>query len=268
MRLLAGTSGYSYDEWKGSFYPAELKSGEMLGYYAARLPTVEINNTFYRMPRVEVVAAWAEQVPEDFRFVLKAARRITHQQRLKDSLDSVAYLFKVAAILGDKLGAVLFQLPPNMKKDVTRLRDFLAVLPEDCRAAFEFRHDSWFSDDVYSVLTERGAALCGGDVEEEAKSPPLVATANWGYLRLRRNEYTEAELAAWAGKIASQRWQNAYVFIKHEVKAPSFAATLTRCFTTGAAAALTMPDLARTRPPQPELAKTAPKRRPARKTAG
>jgi uncharacterized protein YecE (DUF72 family) len=230
MLLRVGTSGYSYAEWKGNFYPPDLKSSEMLRHYAGQLGSVELNNTFYRLPRVDVVAAWAEQVPGDFRFAVKASRRITHEQRLRNSLESVAYLFKVAAILGDKLGPILFQLPPNLKRDVALLKDFLATLPDGCRPALEFRHESWFANDVYSALADRGAALCTADVDDDAKSAPLVATANWGYLRLRRADYAGTELADWSERIAQQPWQEAYAFLKHELKAPLLARELGVCF--------------------------------------
>jgi uncharacterized protein YecE (DUF72 family) len=230
MQLRAGTSGFSYSEWKGAFYPADLKNAQMLSFYGSRLSCVEINNTFYRLPRVDVVAAWGEQVPSGFRFAVKASRRITHEQRLKNAAESVSYLIKVAAILGDKLGPILFQLPPNLKRDVALLREFLTVLPDTCRPAVEFRHESWFEDDVYAALQDRGAALCIGDVDDPAKSSPLVATANWGYLRLRREDYSAQALASWAERIAAQPWQEAYAFFKHEVKGPLLAGELGRIF--------------------------------------
>jgi uncharacterized protein YecE (DUF72 family) len=227
MRVLAGTSGYSYKEWKGSFYPEDLPADEMLRYYASRLPAVEINNTFYRMPRAEMLARWAEQVPDGFRFALKASQQITHRKRLKDAADSVAYFFQVAVTLGDRMGPVLFQLPPNLKKDLPRLTDFLAALPPASRCAFEFRHESWFSDDVFAALEARGAALCLAEDEELAT--PFVATTGWGYLRLRRQDYGEEDLRDRAGKLLSQPWSEAYVFFKHEEggKGPKLAQALT-----------------------------------------
>jgi uncharacterized protein YecE (DUF72 family) len=214
MRVLAGTSGFSYKEWKGSFYPEDLPAEEMLRFYAARLPAVEINNTFYRMPKAELLAGWAEQVPDGFRFVLKASQRITHHKRLKEVAEEVGYFFRVAATLGDRLGPVLFQLPPNLKKDLPRLSDFLDLLPAATRAAVEFRHASWFEDDVYEALRARGAALC--IAEDEELSTPPVATAAWGYLRLRRADYGDAEVLAWADRVRAQPWDEAYVFFKHE----------------------------------------------------
>lgn len=226
MRLFAGTSGFSYKEWKGIFYPRDLADAAMLGFYAERLPAVEINNTFYRMPRAEVLAGWAGKVPDGFRFVLKASRRITHQQRLKDADDSVAYLFKVAAALGPKLGPILFQLPPFLKKDVGLLTDFLAALPSGRLAAFEFRNASWFDDAVYDALRARNAALVGGDADKAEKSPPLVATADWGYLRLRAADYADADLARWAESIAAEPFGDVYAFFKHEQHGPALAQAL------------------------------------------
>jgi uncharacterized protein YecE (DUF72 family) len=214
MRVLCGTSGFSYKEWKGSFYPEELPAQEMLAFYAQRLPAVEINNTFYRMPKASLLTAWAEEVPDGFRFVLKASQRITHHKRLQSASEEVGYFFRVATTLGDRLGPVLFQLPPNLKKDLPRLQDFLAVLPAGCRPAFEFRHASWFEDDVFEALRASAAALC--IAEDEELATPLVPTAGWGYLRLRRPDYGEAEVAAWAERLRAQAWSEAYVFFKHE----------------------------------------------------
>ncbi len=216
MKLLVGTSGFAYKEWKGSFYPEELPAGEMLGYYSRRLPAVEINNTFYRLPRESVLARWAEETADGFTFVLKASRRITHFQRLKETDDLLRYLLETAAALGPKLGALLFQLPPNFKADVERLEAFLERLPPRYRAAFEFRHPSWHDEEVYAALRSHGqAALCIADTGSES-DPPLTATAPWGYLRLRREEYGDAELAAWAARVREQPWEEVYVFFKHE----------------------------------------------------
>jgi len=222
VRLLAGSSGFAYKPWKGPFYPADLPDAEMLAFYAARLPAVEINNTFYRLPKADVLAGWAEQTPPGFRFVLKASRRITHIQRLKGVAELVDYLFETAATLGERLGPLLFQLPPYMKKDSDRLRAFLELVPKERRVALEFRNASWFEDDVFDVLRAHDAALCvaetGSDDDDESASEvvPLVATASWGYLRLRRDDYTDADLHAWAERIAAQPWSDAYVFFKHE----------------------------------------------------
>ena len=214
MKLLAGTSGFSYDGWTGNFYPEDLGADERLSFYATKLPAVEINNTFYRMPKAELLASWAEQVPDGFRFVLKASQRITHFKRLKDTVSEVEYFFGVASTLGQRLGPVLVQLPPNLKKDLPRLVAFLATLPAGARPAFEFRHASWFEDDVFAALRSKGAALCVAEDEELAT--PLVATADWGYLRLRRQDYDDAAVAAWAEKVRGQAWSEAYVFFKHE----------------------------------------------------
>jgi uncharacterized protein YecE (DUF72 family) len=214
MRVLPGTSGFSYKEWKGSFYPEDLPDSEMLRFYSSRLPAVEINNTFYRMPRASLLESWAEQVPDGFSFALKASQQITHRKRLKDAGESVLYFLQVATTLGDRLGPVLFQLPPNLKKDLPRLKDFLAGLPRSFRAAFEFRHASWFDDEVFGALSEAGAALCWAEDEELAT--PHQSTAGWGYLRLRRQDYGEEEVRAWADRILGQPWSDAYVFFKHE----------------------------------------------------
>jgi uncharacterized protein YecE (DUF72 family) len=226
MRVLVGTSGYSYKEWKGTFYPEDLSDAEMLGFYAERFPTVEINNTFYRMPSRATLERWSSVVGDSFTFVLKAPRRITHEKRLND-LDALAYFFKTAAVLGDKLGPTLFQLPPFFKRDVGRLKDFLAALPPKSRAAFEFRHESWRDDEVLEALRARGAALCAADTDESPTSP-LVATAPWGYLRLRRAEYSAGDLESWAQRIKAEPWEEAYVFFKHEDegKGPELAARL------------------------------------------
>ena len=215
MRLRAGTSGFSYKEWKGPFYPETLPATKMLAYYAERLSTVEINSTFYRMPKASTLVGWAEKVPEDFVFVLKAPRKITHSARLKDATDSVTYLWSVATTLGAHLGPILFQLPPFLKKDVARLRDFLDTLPEGMRAAFEFRHESWFDDETYRVLSDGGQALCLAE-SEKASAPEPVSTTDWGYLRLRREHYEDAALRAWRNAIESQPWREAFVFFKHE----------------------------------------------------
>jgi uncharacterized protein YecE (DUF72 family) len=214
MRIRAGTSGWSYKEWKGHFYPEKLAAKDMLRYYAERFSTVEVNNTFYRMPKTEALDAWAAETPDGFSFVLKASQRITHYQRLKDVGDSVDYLLRTAATLGAKLGPFLVQLPPNLKKDAPRLREFLALMPPRS-AALEFRHPSWFDDEVYEALRERQAALCAADTGE-ADDPPFVSTADWGYMRLRRVEYAEADLASWAERVKGQDWREAYVFFKHE----------------------------------------------------
>jgi len=215
VRVLAGTSGYSYKEWKGSFYPEGLPASGMLRSYAERLPTVEINNTFYQLPNMTTLSRWTEEVPAGFVFVLKASRRMTHEQKLKDSGDTMSTFFQNASVLGGRLGPVLFQLPPFFRKDLPRLLDFLAQVPVGRRVAMEFRHASWYDDEVYEALRSHGAALCIADSEEQGQAP-LVATATWGYLRLRRQDYVEADLAGWAEKVRGQPWDEAFVFFKHE----------------------------------------------------
>ncbi|HZO02346.1 MAG TPA: DUF72 domain-containing protein, partial [Burkholderiales bacterium] len=181
-KLLAGASGYSFKEWKGSFYPETMKAEDMLAFYSQRLPTVEINNTFYQMPKVPVLENWARTAPESFKFAIKASRRITHMSRLKadSAADSVAFLYRNLATLGAKRGPVLYQLPPFLKKDLARLAEFLKILPEGHGAAFEFRNETWFSDDVYDALKAAGASLCHSEREDNVP-PPLVETAPWGY---------------------------------------------------------------------------------------
>jgi uncharacterized protein YecE (DUF72 family) len=224
MSLYVGTSGFAYKEWKGPFYPADLPDGQMLHYYGERFGAVEINNTFYRMPRAAVLEGWTAEVPGAFRFVLKASQRITHYQRLKQTDDSLSYLLEVAGALGERLGALLFQLPPHLKKDFARLRDFLAQLPPTVRAAFEFRHASWFDEEVFALMRDHQVALCIAEAEAELEVP-FVSTADWGYLRLRLPEYSDADLAAWASRVGEQGWRDAYVFFKHEDagKGPMFA---------------------------------------------
>jgi uncharacterized protein YecE (DUF72 family) len=228
-RLLAGASGYAFKEWKGSFYPEKIKPEEMLAFYAAQLPSVEINNSFYAMPRPTVLAHWAEVTPESFRFAIKASKRITHDARLKAdaAADSVAYLYEVLEALGAKRGPVLFQLPPFLKKDLVRLDEFLRLLPEGHRATFEFRHDSWFDDAVYALLKGAGAALCLSEREDNAP-PPLVQTAPWGYLRLRLEQYSDDDLAQWARRIADSGWQETCAYFMHEPTAPGYARALLR----------------------------------------
>lgn len=217
MQLRAGTSGFSYPAWKGSFYPEKLPAKQMLGHYASRLPTVELNNTFYRMPKAADMAAWAEQTPPSFRFVIKAPKRITHIRKLAECDEDLAYLAQVSGALADKRGPVLFQLPPYLRCDLPRLEAFLAALSQNApglRAAFEFRHESWFQEAVYERLSARGAALCIAD--DEAFTTPFVATAGWGYLRLRRPGYDGDALQAWHAQVAAQAWEECFVFFKHE----------------------------------------------------
>ena len=232
MKLLAGTSGYAFKEWKGPLYPEKMKDAEMLGFYASRFPTVEINNTFYRLPRENVLLEWAAQVPEHFTFAIKASQRITHHARLKpESADTVDYLIKTTAALGSRVGPILFQLPPNLKKDLDRLRAFVERLPTDRRYTVEFRHESWFDEDVFATLKDNNVALCIS--EQEDFKTPVVATAEWGYLRLHRFDYDAAMLADWAKLVKSQAWSDAYVIFKHDEGAgsgpPAVSSFITAC---------------------------------------
>ncbi len=226
MNAYVGTSGYSYPAWKGTFYPAKFPANRMLGYYAERFRTVEINNTFYRPPTAQLLETWAAQVPADFRFVLKAPQEITHVKRLADAGALVRSLIETAAVLGDRLGPVLFQLPPNFRKDAALLADFLAYLPA-CRVAFEFRHQSWFDEDVFELLRDHQAGLCVADADDELEVP-FVSTADWGYLRLRRTDYDDTAMKAWAARMRAENWREAFVFFKHEDAGtgPRFAARL------------------------------------------
>ena len=232
MRVDVGTSGYGYKEWKGSFYPADLKDRQMLSYYARKLSTVEINYTFRRMPTEALLAKWAGDVPEGFTFVLKAPERITHRAKLEGAREPTEHFVRVARTLGGKLGAVLFQLPPHAKKNVAVLTTFLDELRamDAPPAAFEFRHPSWLDADALDALRAHGAALCMAETDEATAGDgdldaPLVATASWSYLRLRRTDYNDAELEAWAKRVRAQPWERAFVFLKHEDegKAGAFA---------------------------------------------
>jgi uncharacterized protein YecE (DUF72 family) len=237
MRIRVGTSGYSYKEWKGTFYPDDLPATKMLPYYGERFDSVEINNSFYRMPDAKTVAKWGEQVPESFTFVLKAPQRITHHKKLVGAEDDLAYLFEVASTLGGKLGPILFQLPPFARKDAGKLRDFVHRLPHDRRVAFEFRHASWCDEEIYDILRQRDIALCLSDTDEVADPEELVVpTASWGYMRLRRTEYASGQLAAWATRVERQPWSDAYVFFKHEDegKGPRFAVEFRALLTASA----------------------------------
>ena len=226
--IWVGTSGYNYPEWKGSFYPADLPAAKMLPYYANRFPTVEINYTFYRMPNEKLVAGWATQTPNPFKLTLKAPRRMTHDHRLKNCGPLVASFCSVAGTLGDKLGALLFQLPPNLKKDVPLLDAFVAELPPGAPAAFEFRHASWFADDVFERLLARNLALCVADSEK--LSTPVRVTAGHAYFRLRDEGYTPADIERWADTIANHTTdcRDVFVYFKHEEqgKGPEFARLL------------------------------------------
>ncbi len=225
MQIHIGTSGYSYPEWRGTFYPERFPAGRMFEYYAERFRTVEINATFYRMPTEAMVRSWQEKAPEGFTFSLKAPRRITHDARLKDCEDTVRYFCDAARSLGARLGTLLFQLPPNFRYDADRFETFLAWLPVDLKSAFEFRHDSWLNDEVYALLERQKAALAIADFGD--RSTPIVATARHAYFRLRDEGYTPVDLERWAGMIGQRRadWDDVFVYFKHEEqgKGPEFA---------------------------------------------
>lgn len=225
MRVLVGTSGYSYKEWKGSFYPKALPATQFLKFYAEHLSTVEVNSTFYRMPTPKLMEDWASEVPESFIFAIKVPQRITHVARLENVAGLVDGFVRAVRGLGPRLGPVLFQLPPFLRKDVPRLAALLAQVPADLRIAFEFRHVSWFDDEVWAALRSRDAALCVAETDKIES--PMVATARWGYVRLRRDSYPDATLENWARQIRAQAWEDVFVYLKHdEGDAPSVAKRL------------------------------------------
>lgn len=229
MLLHVGTSGYNFPAWRGTFYPPKLPSSKWLEYYAQQLGTVEINYTFYRTPSAKTVAGWLAATPETFTFVLKAPQRITHFARLRNIDEPLRLFLDTIRKLNTKLGPVLFQLPPNFTKDIARLGDLLTQFPADVRAACEFRHASWWSDDVYELLRSTNTALCVADTEEG--TTPLVATADFGYARLRDEGYEEGDLVEWVGRLKDlgANWTDAFVFFKHEEQGvgPKLAAQFT-----------------------------------------
>lgn len=218
MRIRVGTSGFAYKEWKGSFYPAGFKDAFMLAYYAERFETVEINNTFYRMPKGELLEKWAADTPAHFAFVLKAPQKITHIKKLEDCASEVEFFLKSAESLGPKRGPILFQLPPWMRKNLAKLERFFSLLPPGTRSALEFRHPSWFDEETYALLKRHQAALAASETDEKTGElgPPVLATTDWGYFRLRRTDYTESDLKAWIARIREQPWSEAWIFFKHE----------------------------------------------------
>jgi uncharacterized protein YecE (DUF72 family) len=226
-RVLVGTSGYNYPEWRGTFYPEKFSTDKMLPYYAERFPTVEINYTFYRIPNEKVLAGWSAATPEHFTFTLKAPRRITHDSKLQRCEELTQIFCRTARTLGPKLGILLFQLPPNYKKDVDALRNFVSLLPDDTRATFEFRHPSWFDADVFGVLRERNLALCIADSEK--MSTPVEMTADYAYFRLRDEGYQQPDIERWAQTIAGlPSIGDTFVYFKHEEQGlgPEFAQRL------------------------------------------
>jgi uncharacterized protein YecE (DUF72 family) len=224
MKIYVGTSGYSYKEWKGIFYPEKMSPRDMLRFYSERFGTVEINNTFYHMPTESVLRSWADQVPDDFIFAFKAPQAITHFKRLKNVESETEYLFRTLSILGSRLGPVLFQFPKSFRADLALLKDFLALLPRTMSFAFEFRNPSWLEGKAPGLLLEKGCSLCTTD-SEESPANEINSTATWGYLRLRRPDYTDADLSGWAKRIDSQKWEKAFLFFKHEdeAKGPEMA---------------------------------------------
>jgi uncharacterized protein YecE (DUF72 family) len=216
MNIWIGTSGFQYAEWKGSFYPEDLPTAKMLPFYADRFNTTEINYTFHRIPAAKTIDNWKALTPEKFQFALKAPQKITHWSKLRDCADTMRYFHDVTSNLGGKLGPVLFQLPPTFKKDVVLLADFVNCLPTGARAAFEFRHESWFGDDVWQALQSRNVALCIAETEDFAT--PKVITADYGYLRLRREDYVTEDVIRWTEFVRehTERWTDAFVYFKHE----------------------------------------------------
>jgi len=215
MRIYIGTSGFGYKEWKGIFYPEKISPKEMLRFYSERLNSVEINNTFYHMPVKGVLASWAEQVPDDFVFTLKAPQIITHLKRLRNVEEETEYLFRSLSVLDRKLGPVLFQFPKSFRADRPALKGFLDLIPADMSCAFDFRSLSWLEVEILDLLRERGCGLCTADTDENP-ADEIINTAQWGYLRLRRSDYTDADLSQWMERILSQKWERAFVFFKHE----------------------------------------------------
>jgi uncharacterized protein YecE (DUF72 family) len=215
MKIHVGTSGYAYKEWKGKFYPEKISPTQMLRFYSGRLNTVEINNTFYRMPKESVLMSWAEQVPGDFVFALKAPQVITHLKRLWNVSDETEYLFRTLSVLDRKLGPVLFQFPKSFRANRPALQDFLSLIPGDRACAFEFRSPSWLNDEILELLRKKQSSLCIADTDENPANE-IISTAPWGYLRLRRSDYTDADLSQWLERILSQQWERAFVFFKHE----------------------------------------------------
>jgi uncharacterized protein YecE (DUF72 family) len=218
MKIFVGTSGYGYKEWKGKFYPEKISPKEMLRFYSERFSAVEINNTFYRMPTEGVLTSWSEQVPDDFIFALKAPQVITHLKRLRDVGPEAEYLFKSLSILDRKLGPILFQFPKSFPVDRPRLKDFLSLIPPTISCAFDFRSPSGLDAKIFDLLRGRGCSLCIADANENPATE-IINTAPWGYLRLRRSDYTDADLSQWLEKILVQKWEKAFVFFKHEEEA-------------------------------------------------
>lgn len=226
MHAYVGTSGFSYPGWKGIFYPAQLPNKNMLAYYSERLPSVELNSTFYRLPTAAAVAGWRAAVPESFRFAVKAPQRITHHAKLVGTETIVRAFVDLLAGFEVTLGPVLFQLPPNFAADPARLRDFVQALPRGMRAAFEFRHASWFSEVIYRILESASCALVGGDPDRDDLVLPLERTASFAYLRMRRPDYDARGLESWAARIRALGVDTCFVYFKHETGGPALAQRL------------------------------------------
>ena len=225
MKIYVGTSGYGYKEWKGKFYPEKISPKEMLRFYSERLSAVEINNTFYHMPTESVLVSWAGQVPTGFVFALKAPQIITHLKRLRNVAEEIGYLFRTLSILGKKLGPVLFQFPKSFRADPPALKDFLDLIPANISCAFEFRSPSWLDVETLDLIRKKGHSLCNADTDE-SPAGKIISTTTWGYLRLRRSDYTDADLSQWMERLLSQKWKRAFVFFKHEddeAKGPELA---------------------------------------------
>ena len=216
MNYWIGTSGFQYAEWKGTFYPEDLPAAKMLSYYAERFTTTEINYTFHRIPAPKTIENWCRLTPETFRFSLKAPQKVTHFARLRECDDTVDYFYEVISALGSRLGPILFQLPPNLKKDTALLERFTQYLPPSMRAAFEFRDPSWLDDETVALLRKRNVCLCIADSEK--LGTPFIATASWGYLRLRREDYQPEDISRWAELVQTQGqpWSDAFIYFKHE----------------------------------------------------
>jgi uncharacterized protein YecE (DUF72 family) len=218
IHIYTGTSGFAHKEWKGKFYPDNISPKDMLRFYAEHLSTVEINNTFYHMPKESVLTSWAKQVPSDFVFALKAPQVITHIRRLRNVNEPTDYLFKSLSVLGRKLGPILFQFPKSFGSDLPALEDFLTLIPDTAACAFEFRSASWLDAGIPDLLRGKGCSMCIADTDENPVQE-MISTANWGYLRLRRSDYTDADLIQWVERILSQKWERAFVYFKHEDEA-------------------------------------------------
>jgi len=218
MKIHIGTSGYGYKEWKGIFYPEKISPHDMLHFYGERFDTVEINYTFYHMPTVAGLSLWAEQVPDDFSFALKSPQVMTHLKLLKNVNEEARYFFKTLSVLEKKAGPALFQLPGSFRANSQVLKEFLALIPKNMPCAFEFRSKSWFKKEILELLREHGCSLCIADTDEKP-ADEIISTAPWGYLRLRRSDYTEAGLSQWLDRILAQNWERAFVFFKHEEEA-------------------------------------------------